>query len=1441
MLDVLEERADSIQVETFDEESDSIEFEVRVKGKAIGHQVKRQHGTDANWTPKRLASEGVLSSALSNHQASREYVFVSTIPARELDELTALARASDSPEAFAQALSKRAKSLRDDRAWLVQTWGIDEAEAWSVLNNFQVEKPSEEQLRRSNESIAGYLIDGPGATTTEVLVAVAKENLGSPLTAHQIWVELEKRGLKPVPTQDRELLAVRVGAATERWRRSHGHQLDPPLERAVAAEICEAAKTTKIVLVAGEAGTGKSVALGQATDLLAVDGWPVLAMRLDLATAATSTRQLGEQLDLPLSAAIALAQVAQGGPAALVIDQLDAVSLTSGRLGDLFLVVDELIHEAKAFPELRVILACRRFDLQSDERFRRLAAREDAARLDVPPLSADEVAEAVGSMGLNPKDLSAEQREVLTNPLALVLLQSIADEENLDFRSLTQLFDRYWTRKQLDADKRRPGVRFERVIGRVAEAISSSQRLEVPIQTLEGEDLALDAATLVSEHVLVRDGDKIGFFHEAFFDYAFARGFLSSGVTVRQFLLEGEQELFRRAQVRQILFHLRQVDPGQFVDQVDDLLAATDVRFHIKRVVLAVLRALADPSAAEWQLVRGLLDETPEWRDQLWLALRTPGWFDRLVEEGEILDWLHGEDASRAIEILASVVDQRPTKVAEILASVRDTGDYPSWFRWVARWAPFDASRELFEQLVASVADGLWRQHEEALWSSVYTLPDEQPDWAIELVLAWLNERKDEGATDAFGGGLEALKASDQGLLELTHKAAEARPASFLEAILPWVIDLVDGARSDAALPAINPHLSPPSYGNDVYEIGEALVAALAQSLQSVCASSPESIRPLLEKLADSDSIVSQYLLYKALAASPELADWAADLLIEGEHRFYDGDHSTWGTRELLAATSPEMSDERYKAVEKAILNFDPDDERRPDYRRWRGMGRLTLLQGLAQNRLTPEARRERGELERKIGNVVPRPRGITSGWVTSPIAGEKTKLMSDEQWLSAIHEYESDEHSDDFLKGGAMQLSQELEERSKEDPTRFANLGAQLTADDNPSYLSAILRGVGSAEGQAEPEAVFGLVRHAAAMESAEIDRWLGWPFRSLLAEAVPSDLIELLVQRAQGSEDPDADRKGDLDLLMVGMNSVRGSLSGTLADLLAADPSDERRDLIRPAAAVLAADPSLAVRAMAARLLHAYLATEPELVLEHLPTLLEDPILETTTLERLIGGLTIKHSEETIPIVKRMLESQSAEVRKVGGRLAAWMSSIEVNDSVLREVMDGSDPAGRTGAADLMAARIGLIADRNQAVADLIALLNDTDGAVRAAAARFPIALREEELVPWTKLIEEAVSSPAFDELLAQLLITLEQAKDEVGPLTLIVAERFVEANENAIGDISTRAAAHARSLGELILRAARESHDVETTRRVLDTVDLFLSRGAYDFADALDRETR
>ena len=118
----------------------------------------------------------------------------------------------------------------------------------------------------------------------------------------------------------------------------------------------------RLLFVTGSGGSGKSAVLYQAVTQIEADGWPILALRLDHIEPFSSTIELGHRRNLEVSPVTALAAAAQGGPCVLVIDQLDALSLASGRMPTTFGVITELLREAKAFPEMRVVLACREFD-----------------------------------------------------------------------------------------------------------------------------------------------------------------------------------------------------------------------------------------------------------------------------------------------------------------------------------------------------------------------------------------------------------------------------------------------------------------------------------------------------------------------------------------------------------------------------------------------------------------------------------------------------------------------------------------------------------------------------------------------------------------------------------------------------------------------------------------------------------------------------------------------------------------------------------------------------------------------------------------------------------------------------------------------------------------------------------------------------------------------
>ena len=136
-------------------------------------------------------------------------------------------------------------------------------------------------------------------------------------------------------------------------------------------------------------------------------------------------------MDYPALPANVLAAVAQGRYCVLVIDQLDALSLASGRNTELFDCVYEIVQQAQAHPNMRILLACRKFDLDNDHRLRRLTDSDGVVEtVAVERLAHETVREVVARFGLNANSLNSRQLDLLSIPLHLKLLtELVADAE----------------------------------------------------------------------------------------------------------------------------------------------------------------------------------------------------------------------------------------------------------------------------------------------------------------------------------------------------------------------------------------------------------------------------------------------------------------------------------------------------------------------------------------------------------------------------------------------------------------------------------------------------------------------------------------------------------------------------------------------------------------------------------------------------------------------------------------------------------------------------------------------------------------------------------------------------------------------------------------------------------------------------------------------------
>ena len=327
------------------------------------------------------------------------------------------------------------------------------------------------------------------------------------------------------------------------------------------------------VLLTGVAGVGKTNVILQTIDKLREKGMPFLVFRLDDLEPTNLPNDVGNQLDLPASPAFVLRSSAKHDDCVLIIDQLDAVSIASARSPLFFHCVEQIINQAQGLPNMQILLACREFDLEFDDRLQKLKKEGDFARVFVDRLELDTVSETLIDLGFDPNQLNENQLDLLSIPLHLNLLAETIDEAStegnkiVDFRSRTDLYEIFWRSKKQAIRLRldRPvDSDWNEILDVLCNCMRAKQTLTVPEITLA--DCSEDVVhTMVSERVLVASLHHYTFFHQGFFDYVFTRRFFAHGGKVAPFLEESVQNLFKRAQIRQLLLFERDKDFEQLL------------------------------------------------------------------------------------------------------------------------------------------------------------------------------------------------------------------------------------------------------------------------------------------------------------------------------------------------------------------------------------------------------------------------------------------------------------------------------------------------------------------------------------------------------------------------------------------------------------------------------------------------------------------------------------------------------------------------------------------------------------------------------------------------------------------------------------------------------------------------------------------------------------
>jgi hypothetical protein len=1459
-------------------------------GTREAQQCKADNRNQGRWPIRDLRARGILGHLVRQlrRAPSNRFTLVSGVDAPELRTMADRAASTADPADFLR-LQVSGQELSPAFAQFCAAADLDPSApadvvaAHDLLRRITVHNfANTAEARRDVEALAEYRTTGAAPRSVVTFLADLAQENGSfdrEWHADDLLGVLRTQGVAPRDLLREPGLAPRVEALRDGLLDSIrqvliGESLIHRPESRKVVELLAAPDAKPIVVIHGRAGDGKSGVLLEVADHLREAGVPFLALRLDRPVPRSSARKYGEELDLPSSPAHCLTAVAGGRRGVLILDQLDAVRWTAAHASAAWEACREVIAQARAEPNLRVVVACRTFDWREDPQFKQWGDRALCEEVEVGPLPADDVQRVFDQAGGHYHDLDGRQKLLLRSPQCLSLWSELQADRQAPrrFRTVTDLMRAFWAnRRERIAAAGISSADAEAAIDALVGHMDGGGTLEAPERVLERHPLA--GRELRSLNVVTVTRRTVSFAHQSYLDYLVAervlRELYAGAVTVPAWLKEHDQSLFRREQLRQVLVLLRDEDEPRYVRTLADLLGDGGVRFHLKHLLLQHLGQCDPPLTREADLVARLLNDV-YWRDHVrpLVLFKRPAWLEALSDRGTLQALLASDEApavDATVWLLWGWAETSGDRVADLLRPYLGVpGRWQDRVHYVVRLYECEASRALFDVRLGLARRGVLAGHD--LWGE--KLARQRPGWCAELLearLAWL-----AGNPQILRGGMRDEDAFPIVLgkhhWETLSPAARSAPAEMWDRLVPMVRRLADAARS-APRRDDGPYFRDTIWhggGLVIDDDGSDLVGLIALAGQTLATTDLGGFLSRLNPVSADSSWTMQRLALLALLGAPdELADVAVNWVCDEPARLRLDlwrDEGRWElAARLIGRFGTACSAAAYDRLEAVLLAYhEPDefDSFKYQFEDWRDRGWLranehgraqrALLDAMPAARLSGPAKDLLGQLGRKYEGSPARPprRDYRMLPVESDVPAAAVPRLSDDAWVRIITRSPQDRlrttrAGDRYLRADPRIVSGQLAGQARREPSRFARLALRVPPAADVHHVCGLIAGVGQAEapevdgrpiagwsaaGVDELEAV---ISHFGHLRDREVCMAISGLVAGRAALGWSQSTLRLLARLAVDHPDPgpgsslvrwrqtDQSRDEDAlpgDVVTDSMNHVRSVAGRAIADLIRAEPG--RLGVLSSAVERLSTDEIPAVRAAALRVCRVLLRADREraacLFLAAAGQV--GPALCVPDADMILGALSHTHLDAIAPVLRAMAASDLPAVATLGaGRTTcAWLERDRLAEDVERYRV--GTPAQRKGVAEVAADWLEDERHRSRCVGLLPALLDDDDAGVRRSASGF-LSCGVFDALGIPELVRTFVHTRAFHDQGGRFLHVLRQYPGSIvgyADALLEACDVFATALADLSRDRRHRLAGDAHFSSPLVLRLYEQAQD-------------------------------
>lgn len=942
-------------------------------------------------------------------------------------------------------------------------------------------------------------------------------------------------------------------------------------------------QSSRIALLYGKAGIGKSVVMHDL--LVALNDNPeylVYGLKSDQVEF-VDTEDLGRKIHLAQPIDFAISEMAQKYKrVVLLIDQIDALSLSLSSNRAPLRSLLKLIGQIKYISHVRVVISCRPYDLEYDPLLDELRIKN---KWELKEFTPNQVAQILKENNCQER-VSDNLMRFLGNPLNLFLFLKIKPNEQLtDPLSTDLLYHQLWRKYVTDDSVRKVNKdKLLALLDVIVTEMYKRQELSLQVRAYETEYGPELKYLFTNELLLITKTGHIQFFHQTLFDYVYARRFTEHGYDLLDVLKSQHQGLFSRAAVKSILTFLREQDKAKYIDVINQLLHAKKedgkpaYRYHLKSLALSNMAFFEGPLKEETNLIARKIFDDKVYMDVIFESVHTANWFDAVWQ---IIDNRGGwKSLSTDYKEKVMLMCQRTlwSDAAFVLDRIERSLNYndASDCKFIGNLIQYYDLRCDSRKLIAFYNRLVKTRNPLEYTHLLRNILKEDPEFVCQELeenvrLQLLEKKKDKLHCIDLSHETEMLY---QELLQKHHKRA-------IQLLIDLLILIYESTNYEIE-------------GSDIYNSLEFFTFQRTSGGNFGTKFSEDAVNIILDDFtqnADSD-ITKRYLSEFSLSKHEGFVFIALFVYASCPNLFKDefcelvvsrqvlSNAPTWVEYQAVGALKaifPLLSDSQKIAVINRILAIKDNAEKRL-YPKEMRVERVEYLHPILDidihkgkalevipmgelRRLSWVAYQERQRIDRKfnprrLGNDKPSSFSVHSGW--SSLTVEQGIKMSCKTWYNSMLKYNTNSHYDWNKPSltGQCNLFREVVSRN---PDKYLELIDKIIQDDRIllAYPEAGMRGLIDAKRIAEADhvmqGILGVIGNDVNSENRgfSIHSFLFAINDMIKGDDMPESVFKLLCNTLINAKEPEEDiHKGEKDVYNVGINQARGNAGYMLVE---------------------------------------------------------------------------------------------------------------------------------------------------------------------------------------------------------------------------------------------------------------------------------------------------